>query len=255
MFYHFYVTLSEKGQGFMQFGKVQKEVKIKVVQLGRVRYEKGLAIQERLHFLRVHGIIGDTLLLLEHPPVMTLGRRGNLSNILFPIETIKARGIDIFHVTRGGDVTYHGPGQIVGYPIVNIHDCDIKLSVFIENMKNIFILLLADYYGIKAHGEENVLTGVWVGREKITAIGLAVKQRVTMHGFAFNVNTDLTPFQWINPCGLIDRGVTSLQKLLGRSPEMSVVTRQVAEMYCRVFGGTVEWAGPEWVDSIMKAES
>jgi lipoyl(octanoyl) transferase len=229
-------------------------VKITVVQLGQVNYKEGLLIQERIHSLRVQGIIGDTLMLLEHPPVLTLGRRGNLSNILYPLEEVKARGIEIFQVTRGGDVTYHGPGQIVGYPIMDIKNYDVKLRGFIENLKKVFIFLLAEYYGIEAHGEEKARTGVWVGLEKITAIGLAIKQWVTMHGFAFNVNIDLAPFGWINPCGLTDRGVTSLQNLLRRSLEMPLVTRQLAEMFCRVFGGTAEWAGTEWVDSIMEAE-
>jgi lipoyl(octanoyl) transferase len=237
-----------------KFGKAEVEVKITVVQLGQVNYKEGLLIQERIHSLRVQGIIGDTLMLLEHPPVLTLGRRGNLRNILFPLEEVKGRGFEIFQVTRGGDVTYHGPGQIVGYPIMDIKNYDAKLRGFIENLKKVFIFLLAEYYGIEAYGEEKARTGVWVGREKITAIGLAIKQWVTMHGFAFNVNTDLTPFGWINPCGLTDRGVTSLQNLLGRSLEMPLVTRQVAEMFCRVFGGTAEWAGQEWVDSIMEAE-
>ncbi len=227
---------------------------IKVVQLGLKDYQETLDIQERLRGLRHEKAIGDTLLLVEHPPVITLGRRGERDNIHLPREVMETLGIKIFEVTRGGDVTYHGPGQIVGYPIFDLHDHGRDLREFVRKLKQVFIRLLREEYGIAAHGDDKKYTGVWVGPDKITAIGLAVRQWVTMHGFAFNVNTNLKHFKWINPCGLTDRGVSSLQRLLGRSLDMPLVHNQVAQTFCRVFEGTPDWVGPEWIDEILKGK-
>jgi lipoyl(octanoyl) transferase len=220
---------------------------ITVVRLGRTDYERALSIQERLRLLRGRKEIGDVLLLLEHAPVLTVGRRGKAENILLPREILKEQGIEIFEVTRGGDVTYHGPGQIVGYPIFDLRDHGRSVRDFLSRLVEVFIRLLAEDYGLEAYGEDRHFTGVWVGGEKITAIGLALQQGVTMHGFAFNVNTNLDHFRWINPCGLTDRGVTSLQKLLNRPLDLEAVTRQVGETFCRIFQGTPQWVGPEWI--------
>lgn len=225
---------------------------IKVVRLGRKEYPEALALQEKLRRLRHEGKVGDTLLLLEHPPVITLGRRGESSNIHLPKEVMETLGIKIFEVTRGGDVTYHGPGQIVGYPIFDLNEHGRDLREFVRKLKEVFILLLKEEYGIEAHGDDKKYTGVWVGLEKITAIGLAVRQWVTMHGFAFNVNTNLKHFKWINPCGLTDKGVTSLQKLLSRPLDMALVNGQVAETFCRVFEGTADWVGSDWIDQVIE---
>lgn len=209
---------------------------INIVQLGRMDYKEALEIQEKLLKLRIEDRIQDTLLLVEHPPVLTLGRRGEYSNILVPRQQLEAQGIGIYEVSRGGDITYHGPGQVVGYPIMALKNHGKDIKQFVWNIEEVFIRLLHDQYGITAHREEKKYTGVWVDEEKVTAIGIYVKQWVTMHGFAFNVSTDLEHFQWINPCGITDKGVTSMQKLLGQELDFEAVSRQVVDYFCGVFG-------------------
>ncbi|HHW49339.1 MAG TPA: lipoyl(octanoyl) transferase LipB [Clostridiaceae bacterium] len=211
-------------------------MRLNIVKLGKMDYSEALKIQERLLERRQKGEINDTLLLVEHPPVLTIGIRGNDSNILISREILGQNGVNIYEVNRGGDVTYHGPGQIVGYPIfdLNGHGRDVKEFVF--KLENVFIELLKNEYGIEAYRQENKYTGVWVGDEKITAIGIAVKRWVTMHGFAFNVNTNLDHFKWIIPCGITDKGVTSLQKLLGHPLDFEELNDKVAEYFCKVFG-------------------
>ncbi len=211
-------------------------MKIKIVKLGRLEYGKALAIQEKLLALRQAGKTGDILLLVEHPPVLTVGRRGEYSNILLPTEELKAAGVEIFDVNRGGDVTYHGPGQIVGYPIMDLNAYGRDIKDYVGRIEEIFIRLLKDDYGITAHVDDKKYTGVWVGNSKITAIGIAVKRWVTMHGFAFNVNTDLEHFKWINPCGITDKGVTSLKKLLGHPEDYDKLNERVIWYFTQVFG-------------------
>lgn len=210
-------------------------MKINIVRLGLMDYGEALRIQEKLLALRQEGKIGDTFLLVEHPPVLTLGRRGEYSHILMSRQLLEADGVSIYEVNRGGDVTYHGPGQIVGYPIMDLTDQDRDLKKFVWNIEEVFIRLLKQEYGITADRDENKYTGVWVGNEKITAIGIAVKRWVTMHGFAFNVNTRLEHFKWIVPCGLTDRGVTSLQKLIGHPMDFDRLNDLVVNYFCRVF--------------------
>jgi lipoyl(octanoyl) transferase len=217
-------------------------MKLNVCRLGRVGYGEALALQEKLLDLRQRGAISDTLLLLEHPPVITLGVRGDEANILLPREKLLDMGVEIHRVGRGGDVTYHGPGQIVGYPIVHVAEQGRDIKRFVWNIEEVFIRLLGERFGVKADREEKKYTGVWVGDAKITAIGIAVKRWVTMHGFAFNVNTDLEHFKWINPCGLMDRGVTSLEKLLGRKPDFDMMNDIVANYFASVFGYEAESA-------------
>lgn len=209
-------------------------MKIQVVFPGRIDYQEALDIQEKLLGLRQQGEIGDVLLFLEHPPVLTVGRRGKDSNILLTKQLLEADGISVYYVSRGGDVTYHGPGQIVGYPIMDLNNHGKDIHAFVWRVEEVIVRLLKDEYGITA-GRDDKYTGVWVGNEKITAIGFAVKRWVTMHGFAFNVNTQLEHFKWINPCGIIDKGVTSLQKLLGRPLDFDKMNRQALDYFCRVF--------------------
>lgn len=210
-------------------------MQIKVAKLGRLEYGKALAMQEKLLALRQEGKIGDTLLLVEHPPVLTVGRRGEYANILLPVEELKAAGVEVFDVNRGGDVTYHGPGQIVGYPIMDLNEYGRDIKDYVCKIEEVFIRLLKDDYGIIAHRDEKKYTGVWVGNNKITAIGIAVKRWVTMHGFAFNVNTDLEHFRWINPCGITDKGVTSLEKLLGHKEDFEKLNDRVINYFSQVF--------------------
>jgi lipoyl(octanoyl) transferase len=210
-------------------------VKLNVAFLGRIDYKEALDLQGRLLILRQKGKINNTLLLLEHPPVITLGRRGIYSNIIAPDSELAANRVGVYEVARGGDVTYHGPGQIVGYPIVDLKEINKGVKDFVWGIEEIFIRLLKNQYGIPARRDEKKYTGVWVGDDKITAVGIAVKHWVTMHGFAFNVNTDLEHFKWINPCGITDKGVTSLEKLLGCPQDFDELIKMVAEYFCEIF--------------------
>ncbi len=206
-----------------------------VVKLGRMRYQEALKIQEKLLDMRLNNYCEDTLLLVEHPHVITLGKRGKVENILLPVDELKRTGTEICEVNRGGDVTYHGPGQIVGYPIMDLKNHGRDVRRFIHNIEEIFIMLLDKEYGITA-GRISEHTGVWVGQEKITAIGFAIKHWVTMHGFAFNVNTDLDCFKWIVPCGITDKGVTSIQKLLNKQQDYENAVNLVIRYFSKVFG-------------------
>lgn len=209
--------------------------KIKIINLGRMDYQEALNIQEKFVAERQAGQGMDTLLLVEHPPVLTLGRRGKLNNIVVPEDFLKANNIKVYEISRGGDVTYHGPGQIVGYPVMDLRNHGRDIKDFVWRIEETFIRLLDEQYNIKADREDNKYTGVWIGDKKITAIGIGVKKWVTMHGFAFNVNTNLDHFNWIIPCGLADRGVISLEKVLGEPQDINRLNDLVARYFCQVF--------------------
>ena len=207
---------------------------------GRLDYKEALDLQEKLLLLRQQNEIEDTLILLEHPPVLTLGRRGEYGNILLPLDILEAQGVKVYEVSRGGDVTYHGPGQIVGYPIINLCNMGKDIKEFVYKIEEVIIRLLSNEFGIKSYRDEKKYTGVWVEDEKITAIGIAVKKWVTMHGFAFNVNTDLSHFKWITPCGITDKSVTSVQKILGREIDFVKMNEFVLKYFCEVFSAQYE---------------
>src|ERR1051326_4457421 len=198
-----------------------------------VDYAAGLALQRDRIAQRKAGAIPDTLILLEHPHVYTLGRNARRENVLASESFLKSRGAGIFETDRGGDVTYHGPGQLVGYPIIDLTGHRRDIAWFMRSLEEVFIRLSADY-GIKA-GRLTGATGVWVGNEKLVAMGVHVSRWVTSHGFALNVNTDLSYFQWIVPCGLSDKGVTSLGRLLGRDIVISQWAHRVFEHFANVF--------------------
>jgi lipoyl(octanoyl) transferase len=204
-----------------------------VEQLGLVDYAEGLRLQQERVAQRKAGGIPDTLLLLEHPHVYTLGRNARRENLLASTDELRARGAQVFETDRGGDVTYHGPGQLVGYPIFDLAQHRRDLAWYIRSLEEVFIRVARDF-GIEA-GCIAGAPGVWVGNEKLVAVGVHVSRWVTSHGFAFNVNTDLRYFEWIVPCGLRDKGVTSLAKLLGRPVEMDSVAREVVEQFGAVF--------------------
>jgi lipoyl(octanoyl) transferase len=210
-------------------------MKLDILQPGRLDYKEALDLQEKLLLQRQQNEIPDTLVLLEHPPVLTLGRRGEYENILLSKEALEKQGVKIYEVSRGGDVTYHGPGQIVGYPVMDLTQMGKDVKEYVYKIEEVFIRLLLKEFGIKADRDDKKYTGVWVGNEKITAIGIAVKRWITMHGFAFNVNTDLSHFHWINPCGITDKGVTSLQKLLGKEIDFKKMNELVIKYFCEVF--------------------
>ncbi len=213
-----------------------------VRRLGTVPYGEGLEIQNRLVEERVQGRSGDVLLLLQHPHVLTLGARGDggRSHILATPARLAELGVTVFETGRGGDVTYHGPGQLVGYPILDLKPDRCDVHKYVRDVEEVLIRTLADY-GIRA-GRIKGLTGVWVGAEKIAAIGIRISRWITSHGFAFNIATDLDYFRLIVPCGISDRGVTSLQKLLGREVSVEEVEEHVAARFRDVFGYSAQRA-------------
>ena len=204
-----------------------------VENLGVVDYADGLRLQRERVAERKAGVIPDTLLLLEHPHVYTLGRNAKTENLLISAEQLAARGAQVFEIDRGGDVTYHGPGQLVGYPILDLANHRRDIAWYMRCLEEVLIAVAWDY-GIHA-GRLAGAPGVWVGNDKLVAMGVHISRWVTSHGFAFNVNTDLRYFDWIVPCGLRDKGVTSLQKLLGRPVEMEEVAGRAVRHFGRVF--------------------
>ena len=201
--------------------------------LGIVPYARALALQRVLHAQRVAGAIPDTLLLLEHPPVITLGKAFHPEHLRYAREFYAQQGVELHPTDRGGDVTCHNPGQLVGYPIFDVSQHGRDLHKFLRDIEQAIIDAL-HAFGVEAHRESGY-TGVWVGNAKIAAIGIKVTKWVSMHGFALNVNNDLRLFQTIVPCGIADRPVTSLQQVLGRAVPMEQVKHQVAQGLERVF--------------------
>lgn len=213
-----------------------------VRRLGRVSYADGLALQERLVRERRAGIIPDTLLLLEHPHVITLGSSSDPAHVLAGPEERAALGLELFQTGRGGDVTYHGPGQLVGYPILALEEERRDLHRFLRDLEGALIDGLAEL-GVEA-GRIEGLTGVWVAGGKIAAIGVRVSSGwITSHGFALNVAPELGYFGTIVPCGISDRAVTSLERVLGETPDMAEVERVVAGALARRLARRLEDAG------------
>jgi lipoyl(octanoyl) transferase len=233
---------------------------IQYLYLGRVAYDEGLRLQAELAELRVQDRVGNVLLLLEHPPVLTLGRNARRANILASNDLLASRGVTIHEINRGGDVTYHGPGQLVGYPIFDLRTLS-KSGVarlgpvdFVRIMEEALIRLCG-VYGVHA-GRIAGLTGVWCprkrgplddsfgagGERKVGAIGIHVSRGITSHGFAFNITTDLSYFQLINPCGITDRPVTSLAKEMpdgSAAPGLEAAANEAARLFGQVFGEEV----------------
>jgi lipoyl(octanoyl) transferase len=259
-----------------------------LLDLGTMPYGAAWDLQKQVWRLRVEGKIPDTLILVEHPGVITMGKSGKASNLLVSEQELKRRGIELFRVERGGDITYHGPGQLVGYPIFFIKEAIAGVHAFVTRVEESLIQMLGAQ-GIRAESYPQItqitpirpqtnadkrrpgtsesgpptnaderrsedsssgsarvgagprlrgskLTGVWAGNDKVAAIGIAVSRRVSFHGFALNVNTDLSAFQLINPCGITDKGVTSMARLLGRPVSMPTVKHQVVSAFETVFG-------------------
>ena|SRR5437773_888158 len=208
---------------------------LEIRRLGVVPYLDALAMQRALVEDRRSGHVDDLLLLVEHPHVLTLGVRGDggRSHIVASAETLAARGVDVHETGRGGDITYHGPGQAVGYPIVDLKPDRCDVHRYVRDLEEVLIRTASDY-GIAARRVDG-LTGVWVGDDKLAAIGVRIARWITSHGFAFNVSPDLEYFNLIVPCGIADRGVTSLERLLGRSVPIRDVEDQIATHFAEVF--------------------
>ncbi len=202
--------------------------------LGRVDYARALALQSELAAARQEGRTGDVLLLLEHPPVITLGKVAKESNLRLAPAKYAELGIEVHQVDRGGDVTYHGPGQLVGYPIVALKEHRQDVKWYLERLEAVLIDALAAF-DLKASRDPG-FTGAWIGDRKIAAIGVRVEKWVTRHGFALNVNTDLAAFDLIIPCGIRDRGVTSIRAELGHEVELAKVAAEVSRSFGRLFG-------------------
>jgi len=201
--------------------------------LGEVAYTDGLALQQDLHERRASGAVGDTLLQLTHPHVYTVGRRGSRGDVLWDDATLRERGVAVVEADRGGQVTYHGPGQLVGYPIVDIGPQG-DLVRYVRDLEEVLIRALRRY-GIEGSRVPGA-SGVWVGLSKIGAIGVKVSRGITKHGYALNVSPDLGYFRGIVPCGIVDRGVTSVAELNGDAPGVEVFAQDVASEFGGVFG-------------------
>ena len=204
--------------------------------LGVVPYDDATRLQQDLVALRQAGRIADRLLLLEHPAVITLGvaARGGRENILVTADELARQGVEVRAARRGGDVTYHGPGQLVGYPIIRLAPPRRDVHRYVRDLEEVLIRTAA-HFGVQA-GREPGLTGVWVGRDKLAAIGVRFSRWVTSHGFALNVSADLARFRLIRPCGIEGRGVTSLAALIGRPPSVDAVAAVAAACFAEVFG-------------------
>jgi lipoyl(octanoyl) transferase len=235
---------------------------INLLHLGRIHYSKAMAIQEQVIAARKQNHIGDTLLLMEHPPVLTLGRNAHRSNVLVSDELLAQRGVELHEINRGGDVTYHGLGQLVGYPILDLRgDLPGKKGPHLGPVD--YVRLLEEAL-IRTCGDFGVmtqrickLTGVWtlaggsIREKKIAAIGVHVSQGVTSHGFALNVTTDLREFEWIIPCGITDRSVTSLELEADsdHQPTMKQALHATARNFGRIFERQILWC--ESVDQLL----
>lgn len=214
---------------------------LEVRRLGLVPYGEALALQDALVRRRRAGEVPDQLLLLEHPHVITLGSSGDRNHILLDAPERALLGIELFDTGRGGDVTYHGPGQLVGYPILDLKPDRRDLHRYVRDLEEALIRGMAEF-GIDG-GRKPGLSGVWVGDEKLAAIGVRVSSGwITSHGFALNVATDLGFFDAIVPCGIRDHGVTSMGRLLGAAPAMPAVEEAVGGAVAAVFGARAEWS-------------
>ena len=207
-----------------------------IYELGTVPYEKALEFQENLLAKRIAEEIQDSLILLEHPPTITTGRKGNTENLLVREEYLKKHGISLIHASRGGDITFHGPGQIVGYPILNLKNHEMDIRKHLRSIEEMIIRTLRDF-DIEGRRIDGV-TGVWVKRSKIASIGIAIRKWVTYHGFALNVSTNLHYFDLILSCGITDVRITSIGSWLGNKENvrMDDVTQSVIKNFMGVFG-------------------
>ena len=204
---------------------IYEQEKIKILDLGHSPYREDWDLQKKMHKDRINSKINDTLIFVEHESVYTLGKNANKDHLL----QSKDDSIDVFDIERGGDITYHGPGQLVVYPILDLTNYQKSVSWYMRKLEQVTIDLLSEY-DIKATRSEG-LTGVWVGDEKIAAQGVKISKWVTMHGFSINVNTNLDFYDSIIPCGIFDRGVTSISEILGKLIDMNQIKMVIIEKF------------------------
>ena len=206
-----------------------KEVKVNTMNLGKRSYGEVWNLQKKMQIKRMAGEIDDLLILVEHDPVYTLGKSADANHLL----QSRDRTIEVFNVERGGDITFHGPGQLVGYPIIDLANYKKSVSWYMHSLEQLTIEVLSEFE-ISAKRVKG-LTGVWVGDKKIAAQGVRLTRWVTMHGFSINVNTDLSYYNGIIPCGIFDRGVTSMEELLGSTQKMEKIRTLVIDKFNQIF--------------------
>ena len=222
-----------------------------IIDLGLMDYGQAWDLQHHLWSRRVEGELPDLLLFVEHPHVITLGRRGNRAHLLASPELLNEKGVSIFHVERGGDVTYHGPGQMIVYPILQLKDYGYRVVRYVEQLEEVIIRVLRDF-GIE--GKRDALNrGVWVKKDKIASIGVAIKRWVSFHGLALNYGTDLTYFDLINPCGLEGVKVTSMEKILGTKISRDHLYRRMVFHFEEIF--EKHWERKELSDIVTDERS
>lgn len=210
--------------------------KLSIIEAGLVQYDTALNIQEDFLLKRINNEIEDSLILLEHPPTITLGRSGRTENLLVDEKSLSKHGIAFTRIKRGGDITYHGPGQIVGYPIIDLNNHEKDVHKYLRKLEEVLILTLKDF-DINGRRIEK-LTGVWVKRSKIASIGVAVRRWVTYHGFALNINTNLDFFDLMVPCGIQNVRMTSIKDWLSSNEDIDInlVTESIKNNFVKIFG-------------------
>lgn len=226
-FWYFYFLMEQKSLFTIP--------KLKIFTPGLIAYDKAYLWQKGLWQARKEGRICDSLILLEHPPVITAGRRTESSHIVLSEAQRQAMEIDVFEIERGGEATYHGPGQTVGYLIFDLKGLQKDIKGFIWSIEELFIKLLKEEFKISA-GRDPQNRGVWIENDKITALGISIRSHISMHGFAFNVCPDLSHYQWIVPCGIKDKGVTSLANVLGKEISTLKILPLLIRYFCDQFG-------------------
>jgi len=207
---------------------------LQYIDLGLIDYKEAWDLQKKIFDLRVNNNTEDVLLLLEHPHTYTLGKTAKREHLLETGISLKEKQISVYDIDRGGDITYHGPGQIVGYPIINLNNWHKDAHKYLRSLEEVIIQLLS-FYNIEA-GRDPKYTGVWIENRKIAAIGVKLSKWITMHGFAFNINTDLSLFSGIVPCGIYDKEVTSLEKEIGKKPNLGDIKLLLVDCFKSVFG-------------------
>ena len=206
-----------------------KQLEIQILDLGQKPFKDVWSLQKKMQLQRINNDIGDVLILVEHDPVYTLGKNANPDHLL----QSRDRSIDVFNIERGGDITFHGPGQLVGYPILDLTNYKKSVSWYMRSLEQLTIDVLNEFE-ISANRVEG-LTGVWVGDEKIAAQGVRLTKWITMHGFSININTDLSFYDGIIPCGIFNHGVTSMKEILNRTQKMEMVKSLVIDKFNQIF--------------------